>query len=98
MDDRRYKPIFQPPQDWNQWIDYLSMGLHGRSRWRLPVLMVGMIMASGRRTVTSGLWSAGATIGYQQFFFISSVGRRVPELAMRMLELLMQQFHDPPSR
>lgn len=93
MDDRRYQPICQPPQEWSQWVDYLSIGLHGRSRWRLPVLMVAMIMASGRRTVTSWLRAAGVTIGYQQFYlFVSGVGRRVPELAMRMLELLMQQF------
>ncbi len=37
------------PEQWSEW---LSAGLHARNRWRLPVLLTGMLFASGRRTVT----------------------------------------------
>ncbi len=36
------------PSQWSEWSDWLAAGLHARSRWRLPVLLVGMLFASGR--------------------------------------------------
>lgn len=50
---------YQPPTDWNQWVDWIAAGLHGRSRWRLSLILMGMVFASGRRTVTSWLRAAG---------------------------------------
>jgi hypothetical protein len=49
------------PEQWSQWSAWLAVGLHGRNRWRLPVLLVGMLFAGGRRTVTTWLRAAGVS-------------------------------------
>ena len=41
------------PNEWSEWSTWLSAGLHARNRWRLPVLVVGILFAQGRRTVTT---------------------------------------------
>lgn len=46
---------WESPEPWSQWSEWLAAGLHARNRWRLPVLMVGMLFAGGRRTVTTWL-------------------------------------------
>ena len=46
---------YQPPTDWEQWVNWLAAGLHGRSRWRLSLIIMGIVFARGRRTVTSWL-------------------------------------------
>lgn len=90
MADRKHRPLCRPPEDWSEWVEYLSLGVHGRSQWRLPVLMTGMLLASGRRTVTSWLRGAGVRVGHKQYYyFISSIGRKTENLAMRLLALLL---------
>ncbi len=44
---------WKSPEQWSQWSVWLAAGLHGRNRWRLPVLLLGMLFAGGRRTVTT---------------------------------------------
>lgn len=54
------------PDRWSERSQWLSVGLHGHNRpprricdrW-LPVLMVGILLAGGRRTVISWLCAAG---------------------------------------
>ena len=41
------------PEQWSEWNTWLAAGLHARNRWRLPVLLTGILFASGRRTVTT---------------------------------------------
>ena len=31
------------PEDWSQWSAWLAAGLHARNRWRLPVLLTGIL-------------------------------------------------------
>ena len=50
---------YQPPKDWQQWVAWLSAGLHGRSRWRLSLIIMGIVFARGRRTVTTWLRAVG---------------------------------------
>ncbi|MCR4413130.1 MAG: hypothetical protein NUV77_11980 [Thermoguttaceae bacterium] len=45
------------PTEWSEWGEWLSGGLHGRCRWRLRILILGMLLAQGRRT--SWLRAAG---------------------------------------
>ena len=52
------------PQDWSEWSEWLAAGLHARNRWRLPILLTGMLLASGRRTVTTWLRAAGVSDAY----------------------------------
>jgi hypothetical protein len=33
---------YQPPMDWQQWNDWLAAELHGRSRWRLSLIIMGI--------------------------------------------------------
>jgi len=47
---------FNCPDEWFQWVDWLAAGLHGRHRWRLPIVLAG-----GRRTVAS--WLRAAAVG-----------------------------------
>ena len=43
----------QCPQEWSEWMEWLAAGLHGRCRWRLPILLGGILFATGRRTAAS---------------------------------------------
>jgi hypothetical protein len=82
------------PEDWREWSDWLAAGLHGRCRWRLPVLMVGLLFGHGRRTVTSWLRAASVTIGFQNwYYFIASLGRKTNEIAQRLLLLVLLRAH-----
>ena len=82
---------WQPPEDWSEWVQWLGSGLHGRCRWRLPLIMIGMLLANGKRTVTSWLRAAGLQENFQNYYvFVSSVGRRAEILAERLLVLLLR--------
>ena len=53
------------PQRIADWIDLLSAGLDQRSRKYLPTIILGMILSSGRRTVSSWLRAAGVSDDWQ---------------------------------
>ncbi len=36
------------PSEWQEWSELLAAVLHGRNRWRLPVLLLGILFARGR--------------------------------------------------
>ena len=57
----------QGPAEWGEWTTWLAAGLHGRHRWRLPVLLSGMLFAIGRRTVTTWLRAAGVSDDYEDY-------------------------------
>ena len=60
----------------------MAAGLHGRCRWRLPVLLVGMLFAAGRRTVAAWLRAAGVADDWKSYYyFISAVIRWAAQLA-----------------
>jgi hypothetical protein len=83
---------YHAPQEWEDWSGWLAAGLHGRSRWRLGVLMLGALLAGGRRVVAAWIRAAGVSGDYQDFyFFLQSVGRRWRELGSRLLVLVLQR-------
>jgi hypothetical protein len=85
------------PQEWSEWVEWLSAGLHGQCRWRLPILLLGMLFARGRRTAASWLRAAGITVGWSEYYyFISSVGRKAKSVATRLLVLLLRQLSSGP--
>ncbi len=49
------------PGEWSEWMEWLGAGLHGRCRWRLPILFFGILFATGRRTAASWLRAAGVS-------------------------------------
>ena len=80
---------YQPPMDWQQWVEWLAAGLHGRSRWRLSLLIMGLVFARGRRTVTSWLRAVGITDGFAgYYYFLQPLGRKSKLIAERLLMLL----------
>lgn len=84
------------PDQWSEWSQWLSAGLHARNRWRLPVLLVGMVLAGGRRTVTSWLRAAGVSDDYDAYYyFLSAVGGKIEPVAARLLALVLRMLPLP---
>lgn len=84
---------WNPPEDWSEWVNWLSLGLHGRSRWRLPLILMGLLLANGRRTVTAWLRAAGLSAEFREYYyFLYSVGQRIPQVAERLLLLLLTRL------
>lgn len=81
---------WESPEQWSQWVEWLSAGLHGRSRWRLAVVLLGMLFAGGRRTVTTWLRAAGVSADYRDYYyFLAPVGRNAKIVAERLFALLL---------
>ena len=84
---------WQFPQEWSEWVEWLGAGLHGRCRWRLPILLSGILFATGRRTVASWLRVAGISTEFSDYYyFIAAVGRKAKPLATRLLILLLRHL------
>ena len=97
------------PVEWTEWTNWLMVGLHGRNRWRLPVLLAGMLFAQGRRTVSTWLRAAGVSPDFADYYyFLASVGcnaeivsRRLVELVLRVLPLperVLLVLDDSPTK
>lgn len=81
---------YQPPQDWQQWVNWLAAELHGRNRWRLSLMFLGMLFARGRRTVTSWLRAVGISDDFADYYyFLQPLGRQSKALAERLFMLLL---------
>jgi hypothetical protein len=90
---------YPAPQEWEEWTRWLAAGLHGRSRWRLPVLLSGALFASGRRVVAAWIRAAGVSDDFQDFyFFLQSVGQRWREMGMRLLVLVLLKVRKDEPR
>lgn len=84
------------PEQWSEWNEWLSAGLHARNRWRLPVLLTGILFANGRRTVTTWLRAAGVSDDYQDYYyFLSSVGRNSKSVATQLVILVLRTLPLP---
>ena len=87
---------WQCPEDWAQWSQWLAAGLHARNRWRLPVLLVGILFAHGRRTVTTWLRAAGVSDDFQDYYyFLAALGRKTKSVATQLLVLLLRTLPLP---
>jgi hypothetical protein len=81
------------PPTWQGWIAAFQSPLHQRLAWRLEPLMLGVVMAKGRRTVTSWLRAAGLKTGWEDFYyFLAAVGRVCDGMAMLLLKLLVRNL------
>jgi hypothetical protein len=68
----------------------MAAGLHARNRWRLPVLLTGILFASGRRTVTTWLRAAGVSDDFQDYYyFLTCVGHKSKSIATQLVSLLL---------
>ncbi len=84
------------PEQWSEWSQWLSAGLHARTRWRLPVLLVGILFATGRRTVTTWLRAAGVSDDFQDYYyFLTSIGRNSKSIATQLVALVLRTLPLP---
>lgn len=84
------------PDDWQEWSDWLASGLHGRNRWRLSLLLIGILFAGGRRTVTSWLRAAGISDDFQDYYYLlAALGRKSESLATRLFVLIFRTIPLP---
>lgn len=81
------------PQQWSEWSEHLAGGLHARLRWRLPILLVGILFAQGRRTVTTWLRAAGISDDFADYYyFLAPLGRKSKSVATRLWELILKHL------
>jgi hypothetical protein len=74
----------------------LAAGLHGRNRWRFPVVLIGILFAQGRRTVTTWLRAAGVSDDYQDYYyFLAALGCKTEKVARQLVLLLLRQLPLP---
>ena len=87
---------WQSPDQWSEWSEWLAAGLHASNRWRLPVLLMGILFASGRRTVTSWLRAAGVSDDFQSYYyFLTRIGRRSGTIATQLVALVLRTLPLP---
>ena len=82
---------WESPETISDWFEWLEAGLHARNRWRLGVLLLGILFAQGRRTVTTWLRAAGVSDDFQDYYyFLAAVGRKTDSVASRLLALVLR--------
>lgn len=82
---------YRPPREWTQWVEWLAAGLHGRNRWRLSLIVMGIVFGQGRRTVSAWLRAVGISDDFADYYyFLQPVGRKAKHLAERLLGLLLK--------
>ncbi len=76
---------WQCPEQWSEWSEWLAAGLHARNRWRLPVLLIGVLFASGRRTVTTWLRAAGVSADFQDYYYaLAALGHKTESVGNQL--------------
>lgn len=81
------------PVEWSEWIDLLSPALDSRTSWRLPIVLAGLLLARGRRTVTTWLRAQGILHDFDDYYyFLASLGRKIEPLATRLFQLLLSKL------
>lgn len=87
---------WEAPNQWDEWSRWLAAGLHARNRWRLPVLLLGILFANGRRTVTTWLRAAGVSDDFQDYYyFLAVVGRKTNLIATPLVVLILRTLPLP---
>ena len=82
---------WESPETISDWFEWLAAGLHARNRWRLGVLLLGILFAQGRRTVTTWLRAAGVSDDFQDYYyFLAAVGRKTDSVASQLLALVLR--------
>lgn len=73
---------WQLPVELTAWIAELTPLLHAGVAWRLLPILIGMLFAQGRRTVTSWLRAGGLQRDFQPYYyFLASLGRKAQWVA-----------------
>ena len=76
--------------EWRAWATALAAPLHGRLAWRLAQVLVGILLASGRRTATSWWRAAGVGTDFRSYYsFLDSLGRKASEGAAVLVRIVL---------
>jgi len=79
------------PEEWSEWVEFLTPVLDSRTRWRFPIVLVGILLARGRRTVTTWLRAQGVLHDFDDYYyFLASLGRKIEPLATRIFQLVLR--------
>jgi hypothetical protein len=85
--------IRRVPEEWSEWIELLTPVLDSRCAWRLPIVLAGLLLARGRRTVTTWLRAQGVLADFDDYYyFLGSLGRKIEPLATRLFQLLVAKL------
>jgi hypothetical protein len=75
------------------WCEILSTGLDRRSRKYFVAIILGMLLASGRRTVSCWLRAAGVSDDWQDhYYFLQTLGRSAKSVATKLLHVAVKQI------
>jgi hypothetical protein len=86
-------------ENWSEAAQQMERGLHRRLRKSWWVILFGMLMATGRRTISSWLRAAGVVDNHQGYYYaVASIGRKAEELGRRLLVSMMSLFPEDPPR
>jgi hypothetical protein len=81
--------VWKLPPELSAWITSLSQPLHRRHARLLLPLLVGLLFAQGRRTITSWLRAVAIGKGFQRcYYFLGSLGRKTEFVASLLLRRL----------
>ena len=81
------------PQKIADWCAFLTTTLDGRSRRYFVTVILGMLLATGRRTVSSWLRAAAVGDDWQNHYhFLQTVGRSAGGIAKSLLYLAVRQI------
>jgi hypothetical protein len=83
--------LSQPSTPWGQWLAALAGVLDPRSAPRLVRLLLGALLAAGRRTVTAWLRAAGLSAEFRPAYTtVAAAGRRCDRVAARLLHQVLK--------
>jgi len=78
---------------WAIWVASLAAPLHARLAWRLPVVVLGILLATGRRTATRWWHAAGVAKGFRSYYyFLDSIGRKTQPVAAALLKIAIEKI------
>ena len=78
------------PAEVTLWISHLAVWLHATNAWRFEPLLVGMLFARGRLTVSSWLRGGELSDDFQgYYYFLGSLGRKVKSIAGLLLQSVL---------
>ncbi len=87
------------PDSWQIITIAICSVLHQRSAWRLNIITTGIILAKGRKTVTSWFRAAGITKRYKAFYyFVGSIGQKTEIIATVLLEFMIKLVYKNQNR
>ena len=87
------------PNSWQVVATKLTNVLHRRSAWRLYLIMIGILFAKGRKTITSWFRAAGIVRQYKAFYyFIGTMGRKSETIATVLFEIMINSIYRRQNR